>query len=47
MLTDDLTVTPIYYVNEMYILQPNVRDSGYNEWSAGTIWTPEKAWLAK
>ena len=29
MLTDDLTVIPIYYVNEMYILQPNVKDSGY------------------
>jgi len=47
MLTDDLTVIPIYYFNEMYILQSNVRDSGYNEWSAGTISTPEKAWLAK
>jgi peptide/nickel transport system substrate-binding protein len=47
MLTDDLTVIPVYYVNEMYILQPNVKDSGYNEWSAGTISTPEKAWLSK
>jgi peptide/nickel transport system substrate-binding protein len=47
MLVDDLTVIPIYYVNEMYILQPNVHDSGYNEWSAGTISTPEKAWLSK
>jgi peptide/nickel transport system substrate-binding protein len=47
MLTDDLTVIPIYYVNEMYILQPNVHESGYNEWSAGTISTPEKAWLSK
>jgi hypothetical protein len=47
MLTDDLTIIPVYYVNEMYILQPNVKDSGYNEWSAGTISTPEKAWLAK
>jgi peptide/nickel transport system substrate-binding protein len=47
MLTDDLTVIPIYYVNEMYILQPNVKDSGYNEYSAGTISTLEKAWLSK
>jgi peptide/nickel transport system substrate-binding protein len=47
MLVDDMTVIPIYYVSEMYILQPNVRDSGYNEWSAGTISTPEKAWLSK
>ena len=47
MLVDDLTVIPIYYVNEMYILQPNVHDSGYNEWSAGPISTPEKAWLSK
>jgi peptide/nickel transport system substrate-binding protein len=47
MLVDDLTIIPIYYVSEMYILQPNVKDSGYNEWSAGTISTPEKAWLSK
>jgi peptide/nickel transport system substrate-binding protein len=47
MLVDDVTVIPIYYVNEMYILQQNVKDSGYNEWSAGSISTPEKAWLAK
>jgi len=47
LLLDDLTVIPIYYVNEMYILQQNVKDSGYNEWSAATISTPEKAWLAK
>ncbi len=47
MLNDDLTVIPIYYVNEMYILQTNVKDSGYNEWSASTIWTPETAWLSK
>jgi peptide/nickel transport system substrate-binding protein len=47
MLVDDLTIIPVYYVAEMYILQPNVRDSGYNEWSAGTISTPEKAWLSK
>jgi peptide/nickel transport system substrate-binding protein len=47
MLADDLTVIPIYYVNEMYILQQNVRDSGYNEWAAGTISTLEKAWLSK
>jgi ABC-type transport system substrate-binding protein len=47
MLVDDLTIIPVYYVAEMYILQPNVRDSGYNEWSAGTINTPEKAWLSK
>jgi peptide/nickel transport system substrate-binding protein len=47
MLVDDLTVIPIYYVNEMYILQPNVKDSGYNEYSAGSISTLEKAWLSK
>jgi peptide/nickel transport system substrate-binding protein len=47
ILVDDLTVIPVYYVNEMYILQQNVNDSGYNEWSAGTISTPEKAWLSK
>jgi peptide/nickel transport system substrate-binding protein len=47
ILVDDVTVIPVYYVNEMYILQSNVKDSGYNEWSAGSISTPERAWLAK
>jgi peptide/nickel transport system substrate-binding protein len=47
ILVEDLTVIPVYYVHEMYILQPNVRDSGYNEWSASTISTLEKAWLSK
>jgi len=46
-LIDDVTVIPVYYVNEMYALQSNVRDSGYNEWSASTISTLEKAWLSK
>jgi peptide/nickel transport system substrate-binding protein len=47
ILVDDSTVIPVYYVSEMYALQPNVRDSGYNEWSSSTISTLEKAWLSK
>lgn len=47
ILLEDTTIIPIYYVNEMYIVQPNLRDSGYNEWSASTIHTPEKTWLSK
>jgi peptide/nickel transport system substrate-binding protein len=44
---EDATFIPLYYVMEMWVIQPNVRDSGYSEWSASTINTPEVTWLAK
>lgn len=48
MLADDVMFTPVYYVHEMYVLQPNVHDTGYTEWSsATTINTPETTWLGK
>jgi hypothetical protein len=40
-------IIPIYYIYEMYVVQPNVRDTGYCEWSATTVNTPEKTWLSK
>ena len=47
MQADDAMFIPLYYVSEMYIVQPNVRDTGYCEWSASTINTPETTWLSK
>jgi peptide/nickel transport system substrate-binding protein len=44
---DDVMIVPIYYVHEMYVLQPNVHDTGYTEWSSTTINTPEVTWLGK
>jgi peptide/nickel transport system substrate-binding protein len=47
MLAEDAMIIPVYYISEMYVLQPNVRDTGYCEWSAVTVCTPEKTWLSK
>jgi peptide/nickel transport system substrate-binding protein len=47
ILADDATFIPLYYVYEMYVLQPNVHDTGYCEWSASIINTPETTWLSK
>jgi peptide/nickel transport system substrate-binding protein len=47
MQIEDAMIIPIYYVFEMYVVQPNVRDTGYCEWSATTTNTPERTWLSK
>jgi len=47
IMMDDTMVIPIYYVSEFRIIQPNVHDTGYFEWEAGTVYTPEKIWLSK
>jgi peptide/nickel transport system substrate-binding protein len=47
MTAEDAMFIPLYYVYEMYVLQPNVHDTGYCEWSASTVNTPEKTWLSK
>ena len=47
MLADDVLFIPIYYVYEMYVLQPNVHDTGYTDWSASTVNTPETTWLSE
>jgi ABC-type transport system substrate-binding protein len=47
MQVEDAMIIPIYYVYEMYVVQPNVRDTGYCEWSASTVNTPETTWLSK
>ncbi len=47
MTADDVMFIPIYYQYEMYVVQPNVHDTGYCEWSSSTINTPETTWLSK
>jgi peptide/nickel transport system substrate-binding protein len=44
---EDIMIIPIYYIAEMYVVQPNVYDTGYCEWSASTVNTPETTWLSK
>ena len=47
MLADDWMTIPLYHQSESYIIQPNVRDTGFLEWSPSTVCTPEAMWLAK
>ncbi len=47
MLIDDATFIPIFYISESRILQSNVHDTGYFEWEAGQVFTPETIWLSK
>jgi peptide/nickel transport system substrate-binding protein len=47
MQADDAMIIPLYYVPELYVLQPEVHDTGYCDWSASTVNTPETTWLSK
>ena len=47
MAADDMMIIPIYYVYEMYALQQNVHDTGFCEYTALSVWSPEKAWMSK
>jgi peptide/nickel transport system substrate-binding protein len=47
MQADDMMIIPLYYINEMYVVQPNVHDTGYTEWSSSTVFAPHNAWLSK
>jgi peptide/nickel transport system substrate-binding protein len=47
LIFEDAMVIPVYYVYELYILRPNVHDTGYAEWSGSTVYRPENAWLSK
>jgi peptide/nickel transport system substrate-binding protein len=47
MQAEDAMIIPIYYIPELYVVQPNVHDTGYCEWSAATVNTPETTWLSK
>jgi peptide/nickel transport system substrate-binding protein len=44
---EDIMIIPLYYVSEMYVVQPTVHDTGYTEWSSSTVVKPENAWLGK
>ena len=47
IMIQNATVVPMFYISESRILQPNVHDTGYFEWEAGTVYTPENIWLGK
>jgi len=47
ILIEDAQFIPIYYIYEMYVVQQNVHDTGYCEWHATTVNTPETTWLSK
>jgi len=47
MLIEDVTVIPIDHSSEFRIMQPNVYDTGYFEWSGATVFTPERIWLGQ
>jgi peptide/nickel transport system substrate-binding protein len=47
ILVEDVTVIPLYYVSEIYVVQPNVHGTGFCEWSAATVCTPDAMWLGK
>ncbi len=47
MMADDAMFIPLYYVYEMYAIQPNVHDTGYCEWSSTSVSTPEAIWMSK
>jgi peptide/nickel transport system substrate-binding protein len=47
LMFQDTMVVPVYYVYEMYIVRPNVHDTGYAEYSGSTVYRPENAWLSK
>jgi peptide/nickel transport system substrate-binding protein len=47
MLNDDVTVINLYHYPEIFVLQADVHDTGYGDWSAATVFTPENAWLSK
>jgi len=47
VMADDAMFIPLYDVYEMYVIQQNVHDTGYCQWSSTTINTPESTWLSK
>jgi peptide/nickel transport system substrate-binding protein len=44
---EDTMTIPLYNQSEIYILQPEVHDTGYLEWSPATVCTPDTMWLSK
>jgi len=44
MQAEEAMIIPLYYVYEMYVLQSNVRDTGYTAWSASTGTVSQFPW---
>ena len=47
IIEENCMVIPIYYVYELYIIQPTVKDAGFTVYSGSSVWKPEDAWLSK
>ncbi len=47
MIAQDTMVIPLYYVYELYIMRPNVHNTGFTEYSGGTVFKPENTWMSK
>jgi peptide/nickel transport system substrate-binding protein len=47
MQAEEWMTIPLYHQSEIYILQPNVHDTGFLEWSPNTVCTPEVMWIGK
>jgi peptide/nickel transport system substrate-binding protein len=44
---EDIMIIPLYNQSEIYVVQPEVHDTGYLQWSPATVCTPETMWLGK
>jgi len=47
LLSEDLTVIPVYMHTRNYIVGKNVHDTGHMKWASWPWWTPATAWLSK
>ncbi len=47
LLSDDLTLIPVYTHTRDYVAKPNVHDTGHMQGVSWTWWTPATAWLSK
>lgn len=45
-LMDETAIIPVYNVYDCYIMKPNVKDTGFSEYSSSTIFLPTEAWIS-
>ena len=46
IIMDNMMCIPLWNIFEFYIMNENIRDTGYAEWSSNTIFMPQDAWIA-
>jgi len=47
LILREMLCIPLWNLFEFSIMSDNVRDTGFAEWSAGTQWQPQNAWIAQ